>query len=122
MMEDEIARLAVYWIYSFASSSRRCAPPAIIQPSQYIRGSTLPQAGPLLWTSPERALGGWHALRNLVIGANRRASECVLGHFWSCGGFTPTLHVVRQTSRQHGWPVLLLQSLSALNAASVWYA
>ena len=27
------------------SSSRRCAPPAIIQPSQYIRGFTLPQAG-----------------------------------------------------------------------------
>ena len=76
-------------------------------------------AGP--WPSVGLALSAFHALRNLVLGANRRASECVqLGHFSRAERLLkPVLDVLHVAARQHGWPALLLQNLAAVNAASL---
>ena len=80
-----------------------------------------PGAVTIAWQNAEMALAAWHALRALVIEANRHVSDCVQAGNWARaeGLLRPALNAVRQTSHQHGWPVRLLQTLSALNAASL---
>lgn len=75
----------------------------------------------LLWRTAGAALAGWQSLRELVVGANRRASELVaLGQYARAESLLrPALYAVRQASLLQGWPVQLLRVFSALNAASL---
>ena len=68
-MEDQVA--ALYAIYELHVREQQQAARGLGSP--LVR----PSPAPVSWHSAETALAAWHALRDLVVEANRHVSECV---------------------------------------------
>ena len=69
LMEDQVA--ALYAIYELHVREQQQAARGLGSP--LVR----PSPAPVSWHSAETALAAWHALRDLVVEANRHVSECV---------------------------------------------